>query len=92
MNRRGFLFGGTTLLVAPSIVRASSLMKISTPPRSYMSELAYSFVETKEIYGANVLNQESVKQMLTYVSRLPGYPEKFIIKPTHIIISNAAGH
>lgn len=31
MNRRGFLIGATTLLVAPSIVRVSSLMPISVP-------------------------------------------------------------
>lgn len=31
MNRRGFLFGGATLLAAPAIVRVSVLMPISVP-------------------------------------------------------------
>lgn len=35
MNRRGFLFGGTTtLLAAPAIVRVASLMSLSVLPGS----------------------------------------------------------
>jgi hypothetical protein len=30
MNRRGFILGSTAILTAPSIVRASSLMPVST--------------------------------------------------------------
>lgn len=68
MNRRGFLFGGTTLLVAPAIVRVSSLMPISVlrdfhpailrlSVNDYGLQLSQSFIETKEIYGANILNR-----------------------------------
>ncbi len=40
--RRGFLLGGAALLLAPSIVRASSLMPTSTAPLdSFVRELFY---------------------------------------------------
>jgi hypothetical protein len=36
MNRRRFLLGAGTLLAAPAIVRAESLMKIWTPPKDFL--------------------------------------------------------
>ena len=55
MNRRGFLFGGATLLAAPSIVRVSNLMSISMLKPNYVDALAASFETTKERYAAKVL-------------------------------------
>jgi len=42
MNRRGFIAGLGALLVAPSIVRAGSIMPVSVPARKYIVVSSYS--------------------------------------------------
>jgi hypothetical protein len=76
MNRRGFITGLISLVAAPAIVRAGSLMPVKSyllddgialncmsHPEGFNLALAKSFRETYEIYFANVLNKENIEHI-----------------------------
>jgi hypothetical protein len=53
-SRRGLIFGAAaTLIGAPAIVRAASLMPVKALPRG----LTYSFAPTKEIVASNIFTK-----------------------------------
>jgi len=65
--RRRFIWGAAaTIIAAPAIVRAASLMPVKALPRG----LAYSFAQTKEIVASNIFNLGQIRELL-----LPGLLE-----------------
>ncbi len=70
LSRRGFIVGAAvTLITAPAIVRAASLMPVKALPFG-LSPLEYSFAQTKEIVASNILNLGQIRELL-----LPGLLE-----------------
>jgi hypothetical protein len=68
MNRRGFITGLISLVAAPAIVRAGSLM----PVKSFVLEdgVALSFIPHPEGWGNMVaadLTETSLEQLMLYV-------------------------
>jgi hypothetical protein len=80
MNRRGFITGLISLVAAPAIVRAGSLM----PVKSFeiYDGVALNCMPHPEAFGNMVgvdLTEKSLLQLLVYVRESWGYVES----PTH---------
>lgn len=85
MNRRGFLFGGATLLAAPSIVRVSSLMPVST--RTLTFEEAMGLL--RKIIDENLYMSQFHRSNLGLLASFAA-PPKLFIKPTMLIVGAPA--
>ena len=86
-SRRGFLFGATALLAAPSIVRVSSLMPISVPKMGLIVPEGWTYVErmTTELpfFGSSLLTRTLLEVMIELRKQCD---DAILIKPTQLIV------
>lgn len=86
-TRRGFLFGGTTLLAAPAIVRISSLMPVSRYKTGWYGQVnMYGVGMHENVIDTGALCEMTIEQMLIALrAQIVESARPIQIKPTHVI-------
>ena len=69
MKRRGFLNGVGSLLFAPAIVRASSIMPVSVVPKEVFSAAEYTLQVEPMAWGSEYFDNEVFSQLVTNTLR-----------------------